>query len=152
MKRLVTKEWNESEMADRAITRYLILEVWAPAVRFPSSKKRLQPRNKRLHTNILLSETLSKIRDQNDVKMVNEKNYVILSARVEILFRFAKFSSASLCSFSPCGLITSEKSRAKSVKTRQHDSNHISFLSHRTVIKLSHLYQNIEPPVLPVNT
>ena len=43
---------------------------------------------------------------------------------VEILVRFAKFSSADLCS----GLITSEKSRDESLKTRLHDSSPISFL------------------------
>ena len=68
---------------------------------------------------------------------------------VEILVHFAKFSSAYLCSFPPCGPITSEKSRAESSKTRLHDSNRISFLSRRAVIKLSHI---MESPVLPVNT
>ena len=57
---------------------------------------------------------------------------------VEILVCFAKFSPAYLCSFPPCGLITSEKSRAESSKTKVNDSNRIRFLSRRTAIKLSH--------------
>ena len=45
----------------------------------PPLKKRLQPRDKKLQTNILQSETLLKIRDQNYVKKKVE-SFMILSA------------------------------------------------------------------------
>ena len=82
-------------MADRAYARSPILEVCAPAVRSPL-RKILQPRNERLQPNILLSETLSKIRHQNDVKMVSRKILWFCRQIDEILVHFAKFSSAYL--------------------------------------------------------
>ena len=104
--------------------RYPILEVWAPAARSPFSKKKkkkkkLQPRHKRLQTNILLSDTLSKIRDQNDVRMVIKQICDSVGSWLKSLFVLQNFRP---CSFPPRDPITSEKSRADSSKTMLHES------------------------------
>ena len=67
-------------MVDHAIMRSPIVEVWVPA-----AQKDYNPEIKD-HTNILLSETHSNIRDQSDVKLVCKKICVSVSRWLKNLF------------------------------------------------------------------